>query len=129
MGHYAEHPCEQCGWKFKGFHICLPPQEILHHTTHTYPPGLLKRMTSEQLATLAEIEPQLHDYHIRHRSLEEQTRMAVWLYEECAFNVYGVAAAMRIGHTKVSNILSDATDQGLAVLRKRGQSAKRSESL
>lgn len=115
MTFLADKPCTRCGWKFKGFHICI---ENPSTTVEAMKPKRGGAKTQDQFDAMNEGRA------LRWESYREETQSRddkiVKLYKNGGVGYIDIARKMNLSKSTVQKVLKRAEAEGLVKLRPRG---------
>ena len=108
-------PCGDCGWKFKGFHICL---DLSDPAVREVVPGPGRKPRVSRAVAGSDRAASIRAFHANDPRKVERNREIIRLYNELDMTMREVAEKMAIDPTTVRNILHRAADEGDVIIRK-----------
>lgn len=112
--------CEQCGWKWGGFHICLelPKAELQKVRPLTKQPRAGRPMSDSTREAISESQKARWDaYRERMRPKYDEI---VRRYNQGGIGINRLADEVGVGRNVVMRALQEAQDEGRTVIRRRG---------
>ncbi len=109
MSLVAEMPCQECGWKFKTFHICLG---LPHHIMKRVEDGGKRPRSVINTDTKSGPKPKRDPYKTE-RNLE-----IIRLYSDEDMTIREISASMKLDQKTIMTVLHRAADRGDVVIRR-----------
>lgn len=129
---YRDKPCQACGWKFQGFHICLDlPQDVMERvedgrkapsvrssTDSSEPPALKGRAATLTDGHRTAIANGVRNKHARDPKRVERNKEIIRLYQDEDFSMREIAEKLKVDQKTVMNVLHSARERGDVVIRR-----------
>lgn len=103
-------PCDRCGWKWGGSHVCVNLSE----------PDMKKvgPTTTARVRKKAESDDRTSNQHLRDAQFKERNKNIIRLYSVEQKSMREIAKAMDLPDTTVMNVLHAAKERGEISIRK-----------
>lgn len=111
-------PCEKCGWRMAGFHICAidlrTPQGVKAATTANYTPPKGRKSRARPGANRSE---SVKAARAKEAGRAERDAEIIRLYDEMEFSMTGVSRQMGLDFRTVQKVLHTAANDEKIILR------------
>lgn len=119
---YRDTPCERCGWKFPGFHVCVDtstPVDPQIQMKHNKGAGMISAAHLERLQLGRESR-----WHRHREETMERDKNIVERYKEGDISLKELSRDTGLAFQTVRNIVQRAVERGEVEMRARGQNVR-----
>ena len=127
-----DQPCQRCGWKYPGFHICafdfstvegvmeatkVEPAKVTKSGKRK-PPSLAHQSVGGSVTHKERIAAGVRAAYARDPKRVERNKEIIRLYEDEEFSMRAISEKVGADFRTVANVLHTASDRGEIVLRR-----------